>query len=165
MKLGKFIEQFSHNNIIRLQYKEKGGYRLVAEDWNDVSMDWQVLKGQGIFRHYINNEVLGLATILQRSGSYTEALNIVIEEWVDQPMIDEVKDDRSNCTESIEDNIVSRILNSISVIADAYDTNFTENIINGGKTDNTERASTICAYFDRNGYEKIVYEILESRYR
>lgn len=57
MKLGEFIKNFSHNNLIRLHYKIKGGQELVLEDWNDVSMDWEINKQQGIFRHYINNEV------------------------------------------------------------------------------------------------------------
>ena len=97
MKLGEFIEKFSHNNLIRLHYKEKGGNRLVLEDWNDVSMDWEVNKQKGKFRHYINNEVLGLASIYFQPGSgsnhYPEAINIVIEELENQPMIDEVEDE------------------------------------------------------------------------
>ena len=96
MKLGEFIEKFSHNNLIRLVYKEKGGNRLVLEDWNDVSMDWEVNKQKGKFRHYINNEVLGLASICFQPGSgihYPEAINIVIEELENQPMIDEVEDE------------------------------------------------------------------------
>jgi len=39
MKLGEFIEKFSHNNVIRLVYKNKGGHEVVLEEWNDVSMD------------------------------------------------------------------------------------------------------------------------------
>ena len=106
MKLGEFIEKFSHNNLIRLHYKEKGGNRLVLEDWNDVSMDWEVNKQKGKFRHYVNNEVLGLASIYfsPRNGSnhYPEAINIVIEELENQPMIDEVEDEiNSTMRESI----------------------------------------------------------------
>ena len=97
MKLGEFIEKFSHNNLIRLVYKEKGGNRLVLEDWNDVSMDWEVNKQKGKFRHYVNNEVLGLASIYFQTGNgsnhYPEAINIVIEELENQPMIDEVEDE------------------------------------------------------------------------
>jgi hypothetical protein len=96
MKLGEFIEKFSHNNLIRLHYKEKGGNRLVLEDWNDVSMDWEVNKQKGKFRHYINNEVLGLASIYFQPGKgnyYPEAINIVIEELENQPMVDEVEDE------------------------------------------------------------------------
>jgi hypothetical protein len=95
MKLGEFIKQFSHNNIVRLMYKDKGGHKCVLEDWNDVSMDHEILKGKGKNRHYINNEVLGLAGIYFQSYScnYPEAINIVIEELDNQPMIDEVKDE------------------------------------------------------------------------
>lgn len=100
MKLGEFIEKFSHNNLIRLHYKEKGGNRLVLEDWNDVSMDWEVNKQKGKFRHYVNNEVLGLASIYFSPGNgsnhYPEAINIVIEELENQPMIDEVEDKINN---------------------------------------------------------------------
>jgi hypothetical protein len=105
MKLGEFIEKFSHNNLIRLHYKIKGGNRLVLEDWNDVSMDWEVNKAKGKFRHYINNEVLGLASIYFQPGSanhYPEAINIVIEELENQPMIDEVEDDITNMCEAVE---------------------------------------------------------------
>ena len=93
MKLGEFIEKFSHNNLIRLHYKEKGGNRLVLEDWNDVSMDWEVNKQKGKFRHYVNNEVLGLASIYFSPSNgiqYTEAINIVIEKLENQPYLDEV---------------------------------------------------------------------------
>lgn len=103
MKLGEFIEKFSHNNLIRLHYKEKGGNRLVLEDWNDVSMDWEVNKQKGKFRHYVNNEVLGLSSIYFSPSSgiqYTEAINIVIEELENQPMIDGIEEE-INC-ESLE---------------------------------------------------------------
>ena len=95
MKLGEFIKNFSHNNIIRLVHKDNGGHRVVHSGWNDVSMDHEILKGKGKNRHYIDNEVLGLATICFRPGdgiSYPEALNIVIEELENQPQIEEVKD-------------------------------------------------------------------------
>jgi hypothetical protein len=95
MKLGEFIERFSHNNIVRLHYKIKGGNRLVLEDWNDVSMDHEILKCKGKNRHYINNEVLGLTSIYFHSGHthYPEAINIVIEELENQPMIEEAFDE------------------------------------------------------------------------
>ena len=95
MKLKEFIENFSHNNIIRLMYKEKGGHRCVLESWNDVSMDHEILKGKGKNRHYINNKVLGLAGIYFNAGHchYPEAINIVIEELENQPMIDDVVED------------------------------------------------------------------------
>lgn len=95
MKLGEFIENFSHNNIVRLVHRDKGGHRVVHSDWNDVSMDHEILKGKGKNRHYIDNEVLGLATICFSPGSgisYPEALNIVIEELENQPQVEEAKD-------------------------------------------------------------------------
>ena len=95
MKLGEFIKQFSHNNIVRLHHKIRGGHQIVLEDWNDVSMDHEILRGKGKNRHYINNEVLGLTTIYFQSNHthYPEAINIVIEELENQPMIDEVPDE------------------------------------------------------------------------
>ena len=99
MKLGEFIEKFSHNNLIRLVYTNKGGHEIVLETWNDVSMDWEVNKAKGKNRHYVNNEVLGLACIggMKR---YTEAINIVIERLDNQPFIEEV----------IEENICNGML-------------------------------------------------------
>lgn len=95
MKLGEFIEQFSHNNVIRLLYKnEEGGHNTVLEDWNDVSMDWEVTSQREKFRHYVDNEVLGLTTISFRAGQgihHSEALNIVIEKLEKQPFIEERK--------------------------------------------------------------------------
>ena len=93
MKLGEFIEKFSHNNVIRLVYKNKGGHELVLEDWNDVSMDWEVNKQKGNFRHFVNNEVLGVTSISfgSRQGiHHAEAINIIIERLDNQPFIDEV---------------------------------------------------------------------------
>ena len=96
MKLGEFIKNFSHNNIIRLHYKIKGGNQCVLDDWNDVSMDHEITRGKGKNRHYINNEVIGLVNISFPPASgchYPEAINIVIEELENQPMIDETVDE------------------------------------------------------------------------
>jgi hypothetical protein len=103
MKLGEFIKQFSHNNIVRLVYKDKGGHKLVLNGWNDVSMDHEILKGKGKNRHYINNEVLGLTGIYFQTGHthYPEAINIVIEELENQPMIEEVKEEITHYSEAI----------------------------------------------------------------
>lgn len=92
MKLGEFIKQFSHNNLIRLWYKTKEGHKIVAETFNDVAMDWGVNKQKGIFRHYIDNEILELTTchFSQHSTRYPEAINIVIERLENQPIIEEV---------------------------------------------------------------------------
>lgn len=96
MKLGEFIEKFSHNNVIRLLYKDsEGGHRVVLNNWNDVSMDWEVIQSKDKFRHYINNEVLGLATISFMAGDgihHSEALNIVIEKLDPQPQAEEFID-------------------------------------------------------------------------
>jgi hypothetical protein len=103
MKLGEFIEKFSHNNVIRLLYKVDGGHVPVgiSKDWNDVSMDWKVNKCQGKFRHYINNEVLGLANISFLAGSgihHPEALNIVIEKIDNLPFLEDFSDKKEFAT-------------------------------------------------------------------
>jgi hypothetical protein len=99
MKLGKFIKKFSHNNLIRLLYKSEGGHKTVLKSWSDVSMDWEVNKSQGKNRHYIDNEVLELSSILVVDSKYPEALNIVIEELTYQPIIKEIKNNKSNYSE------------------------------------------------------------------
>ena len=103
MKLGEFIKQFSHNNIVRLHYKIKGGNQCVLHDWNDVSMDHEIVNGKGKNRHYINNEVLGLVGIYFRPNdtNYPEAINIVIEQLDNQPMIEEVVEEQINYCESV----------------------------------------------------------------
>ena len=79
MKLGEFIENFSHNNLIRLHYKIPGGNTCVLDDFDEVSMDWEVNKNKGPYSKYKNHRVLGLSSILC-GGPYSEAINIVIEE-------------------------------------------------------------------------------------
>lgn len=90
MKLKEFIENFiEHNTLVRLVYKfEGGGHEIVLDDWNDVSMEHEILKGKGKNRHYINNEVLGVTSIYT-GGSYPEAVNIVIERLENQTFIEE----------------------------------------------------------------------------
>lgn len=90
MKLGEFIKNFSHNNIIRLVYKCPGGHEVVVDNWDSVSMDHEVTRQMGKFRHYIDNEVLGLVGILT-GGKYPEAINIVIERLENQPMLDDLR--------------------------------------------------------------------------
>ena len=104
MKLKEFIEKFSHNNMIRLHYKIKGGHRCVLDHWNDVSMDHEILNGKGKNRHYIDNEVLGLTGIYFQSGytRYPDAINIVIKELENQPMIEEVKDEIESFYEAVD---------------------------------------------------------------
>jgi hypothetical protein len=97
MKLGEFIKNFSHNNMIRLHFNEKGGNRIVLDEWDDVSMDHEIVNGKGKNRHYIDNEVLGLVGIYFQSGHthYPDAINIVIEELENQPFIEEVENQQS----------------------------------------------------------------------
>ena len=102
MKLGEFIKNFSHNNVIRLLYENKGGHEIVLGDWNDVSMDWEVNKQRGKFRHYVDNEVIGLACVSFGPGPgvhHSEAINIVIERLENQPLVEEAVEDKC-CTES-----------------------------------------------------------------
>lgn len=98
MKLGEFIKNFSHNNVIRLLYKCEGGHEIVSNTWNDVSMDWEVNKQKGIFRHFINNEVIGLKTISTHYAGIRDAdiLNIVIEKLDNQPCLDLIEDEYGN---------------------------------------------------------------------
>jgi hypothetical protein len=97
MKLGEFIKNFSHNNMIRLHFNEKGGNRIVLDEWDDVSMDHEIVNGKGKNRHYVNNEVLGLVGIYFQSGHthYPDAINIVIEELENQPFIEEQENQQS----------------------------------------------------------------------
>jgi hypothetical protein len=103
MKLGEFIKNFSHNNIVRLHHKIKGGHQCVLDDWDDVSMDHEILNAKGKNRHYINNEVLGLTSVYFQSGhtKYPEAINIVIEQLENQPFIEEVVEDHKQYSEAI----------------------------------------------------------------
>ena len=97
MKLGEFIKNFSHNNMVRLHFKEKGGNRIVLDEWDDVSMDHEIVNGKGKNRHYIDNEVLGLVGIYFQSGHthYPDAINIVIEQLENQPFIEEIENQQS----------------------------------------------------------------------
>jgi hypothetical protein len=78
MKLGEFIDKFSHNNLIRLHYKCKGGHICVLDDFDKVSMDWEVNENKGPYARYKDHQVLGLKSIC--GGYRPETINIVIEE-------------------------------------------------------------------------------------
>ena len=95
LTLGEFIKNFSHNNIIRLHYKIKGGHQCVLETENDVSMDWQVNKAQGKNRHYIDNKVLGVVGIYGYKEN-PDAINIVIERLENQPFVEEITEEVIN---------------------------------------------------------------------
>ena len=92
MKLGELIKKFSHNNVIRLHHKIKGGHICVGDKWNDTSMDWEVNKQQGIFRHYINNEVIKLIGIVS-NDEYGDIINIVIEKLDNQVYLEDLKEE------------------------------------------------------------------------
>lgn len=103
MKLGEFIEKFIEPNcLIRLVYRDTigGGHKTVLDTWSDVTMEWEVPKGKGRNRHYINNEVIGIASIWI-NGLHADAINIVIEELENQPLIEEVKETSINRCEML----------------------------------------------------------------
>lgn len=100
MKLGEFIKKFSHNNIIRLVYEWPGGHELVLSTWDEVAMDHEVIRQVGPYRHYIDNEVLGLAGIMT-GGPYPEAINIVIEKLENQPILDDCEPQTERFHEAI----------------------------------------------------------------
>lgn len=80
MILKEFIDEYiEHNSLVRVLYKHKGGHKLILNDWDDVDMDHQIIKGKGKYAPYTNHKVLGVASIEVR-GPYSEAINIVIEE-------------------------------------------------------------------------------------
>jgi hypothetical protein len=80
MILKDFVREYiNHNSLVRLVYKIPGGSKLVLDSWDDVDMSWQVVKGEGRFRSYINHQVIYITDISVR-GNYSEAINIVIEE-------------------------------------------------------------------------------------
>jgi hypothetical protein len=80
MTLKEFTENYiEHNSLVRLLYKNPGGHKLILNDWDDVDMDHQIVKGKGLYAAYVNHKVLGVTSIVVR-GPYSEAINIVIEE-------------------------------------------------------------------------------------
>ena len=80
MTLKEFVKDYVEgNSLVRVLYKNPGGHKLVLDDWNDVAMDWEIVRGQGKYAAYINHKVIGIASISVR-GPYSEAINIVIEE-------------------------------------------------------------------------------------
>lgn len=60
--------------------------------------------------------------------------------------------------------VLYAVFKAISVEPTKEELQFVIDVINGGKTDNTERASTICGYFDKQGNEKAIYDLLEARW-
>ena len=92
MILKDFIHEYvEHNSLVRVLYKHKGGHKLILDDWDDVDMDWEIVRGEGKYAPYINHKELYLASILVR-GPYSEAINIVIEEIP----LDKLREDKIN---------------------------------------------------------------------
>jgi len=111
MKLGEFIQNFiTPNSLIRLVYKHEGGHEIVLESWDDVSMEWEVLKGEGKNRHYINSEVVGIVCIggMKR---YADAINIEIEELANQPYVAEPIEKEKCFSETISKGLQNFIPN------------------------------------------------------
>jgi hypothetical protein len=80
MTLKEFINEYIQpNSLVRVLYKIPVGHKLILNDWDEVSMDWEIVKGEGKYAPYINHKVLGIASILT-GGPYPESINIVIEE-------------------------------------------------------------------------------------
>ena len=80
MTLKEFIKEYIQpNSLVRVLYKIPVGHKLILNDWDEVSMDWEIVKGEGKYAPYINHKVLGIASILT-GGPYPESINIVIEE-------------------------------------------------------------------------------------
>lgn len=85
MLLNEFINRYiPANSIIRLVTKVDGGYSPISKgsNWNDVSMEWEILKDYGIYKGMGKREVLGIVSI-DLSGVNTSAINIVIESDVE----------------------------------------------------------------------------------
>lgn len=76
MTLKSFLEEFSHNNIIRLLYKVEGGHTPVTDDWDNVAMDHEIIDGTR-FNSFIDKEVLGVVGIIVKR--YSDAINIVLK--------------------------------------------------------------------------------------
>jgi hypothetical protein len=90
MTLKEFVKDYVEgNSLVRVLYKNPGGHKLVLDDWNDVAMDWEIVRGQGKYAAYINHKVLGVTSIVVR-GPYSESINVVIEEIP----LDELRDNK-----------------------------------------------------------------------
>jgi hypothetical protein len=90
MTLKEFVKDYVEgNSLVRVLYKNPGGHKLVLDDWNDVAMDWEIVRGQGKYAAYINHKVIGIASISVR-GPYSESINVVIEEIP----LDELRDNK-----------------------------------------------------------------------
>lgn len=79
MILKEFVENFvCINSLIRLWYPIKGGNEMVISGDKSVCMEHQLIRCEGIYKKYVNHNVIGVTDIVFR-GPYPEAINIVIE--------------------------------------------------------------------------------------
>ena len=80
MILKDFVKEYiNHNSLVRLVYKIPGGNKTVLNTWDEVSMAWEISKGEGRYAPYINHQVIYITDISVRAN-YSHAINIVIEE-------------------------------------------------------------------------------------
>lgn len=78
MTLKEFIEKFvCKNTIIRLWTEYKGGHKMIHCGDEEVSMEWQTLKGESFQSAFLDREVIGVTDIL--CEKHIEAVNIVIK--------------------------------------------------------------------------------------
>jgi len=83
MILKEFVDNFiNHNSLVRLVYKIHGGNKVVLNTWDEVSMAWEISKGEGKYAPYINHQVIYITDCVIPTSfrSCSEAINIVIEE-------------------------------------------------------------------------------------
>lgn len=78
MTLKEFIEKFvCKNTIIRLWTRYKNGHKMIHCGDDEVSMEWQTLKGESFQSAYLDREVIGVTDIV--CDINREAVNIVIK--------------------------------------------------------------------------------------
>ena len=98
MILKDFVKNFIRpNTLIRLLYYYKDGdHKIVLNDWDDISLEWEIVKEKGHYKNYVNNEVIGITDLYIVKGHYKEAINILIEEIENQTYIDETINENVN---------------------------------------------------------------------
>lgn len=78
MTLKEFIEKFvCKNTLIRLWTEHKGGHKMIHCGDEEVSMEWQTLKGESFQSAFLDREVIGVKDIL--CETHIDAVNIVIK--------------------------------------------------------------------------------------
>ena len=80
MKLIEFTNKYvANNSLVRLWTKDVfgSGHTIVMASLDDVSMEWEIMKREGIFQDFCDREVIGVTDILVE-GRYPEAINIIV---------------------------------------------------------------------------------------